>query len=179
MTLRRKEGRLVPQVVPIADQPAGLPAPPRPPVDRDEAGRFRPGAGTQAMARKGAQARSEAQQLAKLLSLRDVDENHPYAPYARLAREFRDDHLTQLAATVGGGTVGPGPASIVSSAALQLAASRYLSDLGAQTGDVEMLLSASRLADASRANVVSASDLCAREARSARPKPPAWAQQGK
>jgi WD40 repeat protein len=38
--------------------------------------------------------------------------------------------MEQLGATVGGGEVGPGPASIVSSAALQLGASRWLSDQG-------------------------------------------------
>jgi hypothetical protein len=73
--------------------------------------------------------------------------------------------MTQLAATVGGGRVGPGPASVVSSAAQQLAASRWLYDLGARTGDAKALLDASRLADASRANLLSAHELTANEAR--------------
>lgn len=78
--------------------------------------------------------------------------------------------MSQLAATVGGGRIGPGPASVVSSAAMQLAASRWLADVGAESGDTKLLLEASRLADASRANLLSAHELCAKEAQ-ARPKP--------
>jgi hypothetical protein len=77
--------------------------------------------------------------------------------------------MAQLAATVGGGEVGPGPASIVSSAALQLAASRWLADRGAESGAAGLLLSASRLADASRQNLLAAHELAAREAQ-ARPR---------
>jgi hypothetical protein len=77
--------------------------------------------------------------------------------------------MAQLAATVGGGEVGPGPASVIASAALQLGASRWLSDQGAELGDARMLLDASRLADASRQNLLAAHELCAREAQ-ARPK---------
>jgi len=102
------------------------------------------------------------------MGLWQAPEGHPFAPYQRLAAEWRDDHLAQLAATVGGGRVGPGPASVVSSAALQMGASRYLHDLGAEVGDPKMLLDASRLADASRANVLSAHELAAKEAE-ARP----------
>lgn len=65
-------------------------------------------------------------QLRQLLGLADLPDDHPYTPYARLAREWRDDHMAQLAATVAGGAAGPGPASVVSTAALQLGASRYL-----------------------------------------------------
>jgi len=70
---------------------------------------------------------------------------------------------------VGGGRIGPGPASVVSSAAMQMAASRWLYDLGAQLGDAKALLDASRLADASRANILSAHELAAKEAE-ARPR---------
>lgn len=77
--------------------------------------------------------------------------------------------MATLAATVGGGEVGPGPASVVSTAALQLGASRYLHDLGAETGDAKLLLDASRLADASRQNLLAAHELTAKEAL-ARPK---------
>jgi uncharacterized protein (UPF0261 family) len=72
--------------------------------------------------------------------------------------------MATLAATVGGGHVGPGPASIVSTAAIQLGAARYLSDLGAKNGDAKMLLDASRLADSSRQNLLAAHELAAKEA---------------
>jgi hypothetical protein len=91
--------------------------------------------------------------------------------YHRLASEWRDAHLTQLSATVGGGQVGPGPASLVSSAAIQLGASRYLADLGAREGNAKILLAASQLADASRQNVLAAHELAAKEAK-ARPQDP-------
>ena len=71
----------------------------------------------------------------------------------------------------GGGEVGPGPASVVSTAALQMAASRWLADEGARTGSAKMLLDASRLADSSRQNLLAAHELAAREA-AARPRDP-------
>jgi hypothetical protein len=60
---------------------------------------------------------------------------------------------------------------VVASAALQLAWSRYLSDRAAEEGDAEMALASSRLADASRQNLLAAHELCAREAK-ARPTNP-------
>src|SRR5262245_2973936 len=128
------------EVLPADELPAGLPAPARPAPLRDAAGRLLPSPGTTELARSGARAAHESRQLAALLGLWEAPEGHPYAPYARLAREWRDDHMAQLAATVAGGEVGPGPASIVSTAALQLGASRWLADTGARDGDARALL---------------------------------------
>lgn len=165
MPVQRSQGKRYP-MVPRADElPAGVPAPARPEPTRDPSGKFRAGPGTSALARAGGVAAAEARQLAQLLGLWEAPEGHPYAPYTRLGHEWRDEHLAQLAATVGGGYVGPGPASVVSSAAMQLAASRWLYDLGAQTGDAKMLLDASKLADASRSNLLSAHELAAQEAQ--------------
>ncbi|HMR05365.1 MAG TPA: hypothetical protein PKA88_06295 [Polyangiaceae bacterium] len=168
MTLRSGHGNGagVPrvEVLPVDELPAGVPAPPRPVPVRDDAGRFVPGAGTSALAREGARAAQESRQLGRLLGLWEAPEGHAYAPYARLAREWRDDHVAELAATVGGGKVGPGPASVISSAALQMAASRWLSDIGAEQGDAKALLAASKLADSSRQNLLAAHELCAKEA---------------
>ncbi len=61
---------------------------------------------------------------------------------------------------------------MVASAALQLAWSRYLSDQAAATGDAEMALAASRLADASRNNLLSAHELAAKEATARRASQP-------
>lgn len=170
MPVQKSQGKRRPLVPRVDELPVGFPAPARPAPQRDASGRFQAGAGTSELARAGGLAAGEARQLAALLGLWEAPEGHAFAPYARLAREWRDAHMAQLGATVGGGRIGPGPASVVSSAALQLAASRYLSDLGAQTGDAKMLLDASRLADASRANLLSAHELAAKEAE-ARPKP--------
>jgi hypothetical protein len=79
--------------------------------------------------------------------------------------------MAQLSATVGGGRIGPGPASVVASAAMQLAASRWLADVGAERGDAKALGDASRLADASRANLLSAHELAAKEAVARPPRP--------
>jgi hypothetical protein len=155
---------------PRADElPVGVPAPARRAAERDADGRLLPGPGTSELARAGAKAAHESRQLAQLLGLWTPPEGHEYAPYARLAREWRDAHMSQLGATVGGGSIGPGPASIVSTAALQMAASRWLSDRGADLGDAQALLSASRLANDSRQNLLAAHELAAREA-AARPR---------
>lgn len=175
MTLRKGHGNGagVPriEVLPPDELPAGVPAPARPAANRDAAGRLVPGPGTSELARTGALAAHESRQLAQLLGLWEPPEGHAYAPYARLAREWRDAHMAQLSATVAGGAVGPGPASVVSTAALQMAASRWLSDIGAQTGDARALLDASKLGDSSRQNLLAAHELAAKEAQ-ARPKDP-------
>ncbi len=165
---------MVPRADALAD---GVPAPSRP-VERRADGTLTP-EGALVLGQLGGKAAAEARQLRQLLGLWQPPEGHSYAPYSRLAREWRDDHMSTLAATVGGGEVGPGPASIVSSAALQMAASRWLSDRGAEKGDAKMLLDASRLADASRANLLSAHELVAKEAHARRhtsPAVPSWLQ---
>lgn len=173
MTLRsgHGKGKGVPriEVLPPDELPVGQRAPTRQAAPRDKAGRLLPGEGTRELARQAGFAAAEARELGRLLGLWAPDESHVYHPYHRLAREWRDQHMASLAATVGGGEVGPGPASIVSTAALQLAASRYFSDLGAKTGDAKLLLDGSRLANDSRQNLLAAHELCAREAL-ARPK---------
>jgi hypothetical protein len=81
-----------------------------------------------------------------------------FEPYAKAARGFRVAHVTNLARTVGGGYCGPGPASIVASAALQLAASRFAFEV---LGDLAL---GSKLANDSRQGLLAAHELCAREA---------------
>jgi hypothetical protein len=59
----------------------------------------------------------------------------------------------------------------VASAALALAWSRYFSDVAARTGDAELAVKAVRLGDSSRQALLTAHELCAREAQ-ARPRGP-------
>lgn len=153
------------EVLPPDELPDGVAASSRPIPRRDAAGRLLPGPGAAELGRRGAMATKESRKLAQLLGLWEPPEDHAYSPYARLAREWRDEHIARLSQTVGGGEVGPGPASIVSTAALQMGASRYLYDVGARTGDATILLQASRLADSSRQNLLAAHELCAREAK--------------
>ncbi len=78
---------------------------------------------------------------------------------------------------MGGGVCGPAPSSIVASAALALAWSRYLSDVAATEGDADLAVRAIRLGDSSRQALLTAHELCAREAEARRAnRPPGEAQ---
>lgn len=99
--------------------------------------------------------------LARGLGLRDLSAEL-LRPYLTDAADFAERECCRLAREVGGGSIGAGPSSIVGSAALQLAGSRA----AFASGD---LIAGSRLADASRANLLSAHELCAKEAK-ARPR---------
>jgi hypothetical protein len=157
------------EVLPVDELPAGVPADARAesPGDRGEAGRFAPG---NTLARLGGKARRGKTRLAERMGLRGLPEGSAFRPYKAAAVSFRRAQCAELARTVGGGVCGPGPSSMVASAALQLAWSRYLADMAAEQGDPDLALTASRLADASRQNLLAAHELCAREAQ-ARPQP--------
>jgi hypothetical protein len=118
------------------------------------------------MAARGGEAHGGKTRLACKLALGDTFAEPRFLPYANSARNFRREHVMQLARDVGGGHCGPAPSSIVASAALQLAASRFAFEV---LGDLQL---GSRLANDSRQNLLAAHELCAREALS-RPKAPA------
>lgn len=151
------------EVLPPDELPLGAPssAEPASRADFDERGKFAPG---NSMARKGGKATAGKSRLAARLGLSHVPDAAAFAPYKRAAVSFRRAECSALSTSVGGGYCGPAPSSIVASAALQLAWSRYFSDLAAAGGDPELALTASRLADASRQNLLAAHELCAREA---------------
>lgn len=74
---------------------------------------------------------------------------------SRRAREF---------AVEGGGYLGAGPAAMLASSALALAASRVLHELASETLDPDLFVKAAMLADKSRQQELTAVDLAAREA---------------
>jgi hypothetical protein len=162
MTLRTGHGNGagVPriEVMPADELPRGVPsaAPHLSRPTHDERGKFAKG---NEIARLGGLARRGKTRLAERMGLSKLPDGSA----------FRRAQCAELAKTVGGGICGPGPSSMIASAALQLAWSRYLGDAAAETGDAEMALRASKLADASRQNLLAAHELCAREAQ-ARPK---------
>jgi hypothetical protein len=162
MTLRAGHGNGagVPriEVLPVDELPVGVQVAPlvERTVERDDAGRFQPGART--MQSAGGAATREQTRLARRLALGDTFADPRFEPYAKAARAFRRAQVTRLARDVGGGQCGPAPASIVASASLQLAASRFAFEV---LGDMAL---GSRLADASRQNLLAAHELCAREA---------------
>jgi hypothetical protein len=149
------------EVLPVDELPVGLPDAARTPspTDRGPRGRFARG---NELARKGGQARARKTRLATRLRLSDTMADPAFEPYQRAAEGFKRAQVAWLAQSVGGGYVGPGPASIVASAALQLAASRFAFD----HGDHEL---GSKLANDSRQNLLAAHELVAREAK-ARPR---------
>jgi hypothetical protein len=132
--------------------------------ERRDDGTWAPGAST-AQA-KGGRALRGRTVLSSQLGLAKLDGEAGFARYRGSAATFARAECAHLAATVGGGICGPGPSSMVYSAALQLAASRYLSDQAATTGDPALFAQASRLANDSRQNLIAAREVCAREARS-------------
>jgi hypothetical protein len=158
------------EVLPPDELPAGMPVDARPggPADRGDAGRFAHG---NTMARAGGRAKRGKSRLTSRLGLAKVAEGDAFAPYRRAAATFRRVQCGELARTVGGGVCGPGPSSVVASAALALAWSRYLSDQAAATGDAELVMRSARLGETSRQHLLAAHELCAREAQ-ARPRAP-------
>jgi hypothetical protein len=110
------------------------------------------------------------------LGLSSIAEETSFGPYRAAAEEFTKHHLSELA-KVAGGSVGPGPSTMVASAALQLAASRWAFDKGAEDNDPRLLKLGSTLANDSRQNLLAAYELAVREAKARAESPgasPSW-----
>ncbi|MEI9936677.1 MAG: hypothetical protein WDO69_05585 [Pseudomonadota bacterium] len=157
-------GRPHVEVLPADELPDGLPAwrPREAAQERTAKGTFAAGSATAQAA--GGKAKAGSTRLARRLGLAvDLPETQ-FSPYRRAAADFRRAHVAHLAKTVGGGHVGPGPASIVATAALQLAVSRYIFDRAEHVSSQELQL-ASRLGNESRQGLLAAHELVAREAK--------------
>jgi hypothetical protein len=153
---------------PVDELPRGVQGPPQASArgERRPNGTFAKGARTAQSA--GGRATKGKTKLAAKLGLARLPEDAAFASYKASAATFRRVQCADLARTVGGGVCGPGPSSIVASASLALAWSRYFSDLAAASGDPELALKAVRLGDASRQALLTATELCAREAEARR-----------
>jgi hypothetical protein len=162
-------GRPHVEVLPADELPNGVHAPVQAAArsERTKNGRWVAGART-AQAAGGRAKRGQAR-LAARLGLTSLAAGSDFAPYKRDAATFRRVQCAELARTVGGGVCGPGPSSVVASAALALAWSRFFSDKAATTDDPELALRSARLGETSRQHLLAAHELCAREAL-ARPK---------
>jgi hypothetical protein len=162
------------EVLPVDELPEGIPASAGPAAIRRTAKGHPADAESQrALASLGGQARAERIRLERLLGRVDLPDDHPLLPYRRDAADWRDAHLARLAATVGGGECGPAVQAIVSTAALQHAASRWLFDRSALEQDGKLALDASRLGDSARQSLLAAHEICAREAQARRTEKPA------
>lgn len=169
MTLRTAHGRgsaaLVRiETVPVDELPDGVQV-----VEEAEAGWERRADGTFARGartqqRRGGLALAQRTTLSSKLGLTALVADSAFAPYQRAARSFIRSQTRVLARNIGGGQLGPASASMVASAGLQLAASRWLFDQGGVDGDPVLLVQAARLADQSRQSLLTAHELAAREA---------------
>lgn len=85
-----------------------------------------------------------------------------YAACLRQANGYRKVRAREL--VISHGYVSSGCSSLLSSAALALASSRYLYEVAAEKGDVALLQAASKLATDARQTELAAWELCSREA---------------
>ncbi|HLK40595.1 MAG TPA: hypothetical protein VKU41_27775 [Polyangiaceae bacterium] len=86
------------------------------------------------------------------------------------ARRYRGRRVRELTIQHGG-ALSAGVCAMITSSALDMAASRYLAAKAAQTGDVALMLTASRLAQSSRQQELTALEVAQREG-AARPRLP-------
>jgi hypothetical protein len=155
------------EVLPPNELPDPVPpaeAPPTVPLVFRPNGKIADSSTARALGAKGGRVTQARTRLVAALGLAKLDENAAFAPYRRAGDAFVEQHLAALALQ-SGGEVGPAPATIVCSAGLQLAASRFLSDKGMQSGDAKLLQQASSLANDSRQNLLAAYELAVREAK--------------
>ena len=134
---------------------AGPPALPVAPLVFRKDGTIGDSATAKALGSKGGQAKARNLRLVDSLGVAKLAEDSAFAPYRTGADHFVDHHLAELA-SLAGGVVGSGPSSMVASAALQLAGSRYCFDQFAASGDAAMMKLGSSLANDSRQNLLAA-----------------------
>ena len=101
------------------------------------------------------------------LGLSSLVEGTSFGPYRAAAEEFVAHHRAALAQQAGG-ELGPAPSTMVASAGLQLAGSRWAFDQGAQKDDASLIKLGSTLANDSRQNLLAAYELATREAQARR-----------
>jgi hypothetical protein len=144
------------------------------PLNRRPDGKIADSETAKTMGKRGGEAKARKVRLVDSLGLATIAEESSFGPYRAAAEEFVKAHLSSLA-TQAGGEVGTGPSTMVASAGLQLAASRWAFDQAALAGDPGLMKLGSTLANDSRQNLLAAYEMATREA-AARPKSPAEAQ---
>jgi hypothetical protein len=92
----------------------------------------------------------------------DAHKNKAYQGHLRLAEAYRRRRITELRVTHG--FVSVAAMSIMATAALQLAMSRYMMELAVEAADMDLIKKASSLGNDARQNELAAWELCVREA---------------
>jgi hypothetical protein len=139
-------------------------------VQRRHDGTVAGSAAAAALGRRGGLQTAKNVRLVDSLGLSKLVESTSFGPYRTAAEAFVRHHLDHLA-TMAGGSVGPAPSTMVASAALQLAASRWAFDRGAEANDASLIKLGSTLANDSRQNLLASYQLAVLEAKS-RPSDP-------
>jgi len=133
-------------------------------IVRAPGGRIADTAGAKALGSIGGSMNAGQAKLARRLGLRKLPDGCPFGPYHRSAVGFKRFHVGRLARLAGGGQCGAGPASVVGTAAWQLAASRYIFDLvAAGELDVSAMKLASQLGNDSRQNLLASWEMAVQE----------------
>jgi hypothetical protein len=161
------------EVLPANELPSpvpGAPSAPANPVHRRQDGKLADSASAKELGRRGGEAKARRVRLVDSLGLSSVVESTTFGPYRAAAEEFVAHHRSVLAQQAGG-ELGPAPSTMVASAGLQLAASRWAFDQGATKNDAGLIKLGSSLANDSRQNLLAAYELATREA-AARPRVP-------
>jgi hypothetical protein len=159
------------EVLPVDELPAPVAAPMVDagcPIERRQDGTVASTASAKALGKRGGEAKARRVRLVDSLGLSSVVEQTTFGPYRAAAEEFVAHHRAALAQQAGG-ELGPAPSTMVASAGLQLAASRWAFDRGAEANDAGLIKLGSALANDSRQNLLAAYELAVREA-SARPR---------
>jgi hypothetical protein len=177
MTLRRGHGtgagtpRV--EVMPPDELPDAVPADavPLTGVVRRQNGTVLTSEAARALGRRGGLKKAGRVRLARSLGIEGLERLEAFAPYRRSAAAFRRHHCRDLARQAGG-ELGAGPSSMVASAALQLAASRFVFAQASETGDANLFKVASSLSNDSRQNLLAAYELAIREAQARRAAAP-------
>lgn len=171
MTLRKGHGtgagspRI--EVRPPDEQARPVPAPAAPPTAPlafRSNGQIGDSETAKALGRRGGLAKAQSVRLVTSLGLTKLAEDSAFGPYRRGAEEFTAHHAQSLASQAGG-LVGPAPHTMIASAALQLAGSRFCFDRFADTAEATWLKLGSSLANDSRQNLLAAYELAVREAQ--------------
>lgn len=162
------------EVRPPNEQPqpvvAARVAAPSMPLARRQDGKIANSETARALGQKGGLTKARRVRLVDSLGLKKIADDATFKPYRDAAEEFVSHHLGELAKSAGG-SVGPGPSTMVASAGLQLAASRWAFDRGAEENDAALIKLGSSLANDSRQNLMAAFEMAVREAQ-ARPRGP-------
>jgi len=191
MALGRQQKQLRAYVAPIDEVPDAVPAQ-ADPVERRQNGQVASAEAAAKLGRRGGLARAERKRQAEAWGshmglgryLTTLGANEHLAPFIAEGEAWREATSTDLAATVGGGRLGPAVLSMIASATWQRVYGRYFMNCAATNvwgfdrdedakptvrPNTELVAVASRLLDGSRQNCIAAFEIASREAQ-ARPR---------